>query len=1176
MAMPDPFVAGFRLEAPLGPGAFRATQLSTGRPAAVHRIEDPGDLRRLAALTHPNILPVCAADAAAGFVATRLVETRAFAAALPLADALRLGAQAAAALAFAHDRGFVHGDLRADDILSDDGVALVSGIGWHRTVRRPVDDVAALAAILHERISGRNPLAPDPPEPVVAALLRAMAGECSADELRRALTDLTPSAAVHATRSEAARTEGPALSESSEARRVEGFGARRFGKFILYERIGRGGMGVVYRAEEPGLGRLVALKVLHEGEDLDEQPLKRFQREARSVALLRHPNIIPIHEFGEAEGRHYFTMDLIQGSDLASRFLDPRTAAEAVRDAARAVHYAHQHGIVHRDLKPGNVMLDDAGRLYVMDFGLARTLRVDSKVSSTGVAIGTPAYMAPEQAAGDPDVGPLADVYALGATLYSLLARRAPFDGDSPADVMLRVLMEDPPRLRSLVREAPADLETIAMRAMEKEPARRYENAEALAADLDRWLAGEPIQARPPSLLYRLRKRLAKRRAVVFTLLASAAVLAGVVLLLVPPLLRHRAELAVRDATRPLDAVIQDARNYTYISGSDILEKLRRAKEAVVRLEALAQDPAGERIADVWISLGSGCAVVGDLPRAEQALLKADALAPGDARVNLALGRIYLQRSLEARAVESRRAAAEQAAAWAAKAVDRLQQPVASWTGAGEIERAAAAAYRAFAAGRTDEAVRLCEEGTAKFGDSVGTEEFWLVRALAEKDREKQIEHLTRALNRRPHFEWALIQRGLAHGYRDEVAKAIADWDAALKLSPRRGFLWEYRGAACQQSGDLDRAIQDLTRAIELSPEPVSALCGRAAVRRENGDIDGALADVGEALRRDPAYSSAVCLRGIIKRERGDVPGAIADYTEAIRLDAANVRAWASRSYARRVSGDLAGAEADAEQAIRVQPRFADAYVYRAMCRKMRGDLSGAREDFDAALRRNPRLTSARLQRGLLRLETDDLRGALADFNELLSNAPAHAAALRHRADTHLLLGDRTSALADYTEVLKLQPDNDTVWGNRGVVRQQLGDLDGALADLNEAVRLRPDSAKHRHNRGRIHHFRGEKKEAVAGYTEAIGLDPNHADAYYNRAMARLQEGDARAALPDFDAAIRLRADFADAYLSRASARRRLGDRKRAVADCEKALEVAPAKWPAREEAKRMLDELVP
>jgi hypothetical protein len=320
--------------------------------------------------------------------------------------------------------------------------------------------------------------------------------------------------------------------------------------FEIVEELGRGGMGVVYKARQLSLNRFVALKMILAGPYAGADQLARFRVEAESVARLQHPGIVQIHEIGSHAGHSYLALEYVPGGTLARRCggqpLPPAEAARLVEVLARAVHYAHQRGIIHRDLKPGNVLLTEDGQPKIADFGLAKVLdagpgsATPGPQTQSGAILGTPAYMAPEQAGGKRgSVGPLADVYALGAILYELLAGRPPFLADSPVDVILKVATEEPVPPRRAEPGCPRDLEAVCLKCLQKDPVRRYASAAALADDLVRFLKGEPTLARPATRGARFRRWAWRRR----WWLAGCGTMTGLLLLLLVSLALNAAAL---------------------------------------------------------------------------------------------------------------------------------------------------------------------------------------------------------------------------------------------------------------------------------------------------------------------------------------------------------------------------------------------------------------------------------------------------------------------------------------------------------------------------------------------------------------------------------------------------------------------------------------------------------
>jgi tRNA A-37 threonylcarbamoyl transferase component Bud32 len=323
-----------------------------------------------------------------------------------------------------------------------------------------------------------------------------------------------------------------------------------FSDYLLERELARGGMGVVYKARQVDLNRTVALKMILAGQLATEADIRRFYLEAEAAAGLEHPGIVPIYEVGQHEGQHYFSMGFIEGESLAQRVaagpLSPRQAAMLLREVSEAVQFAHDRGVIHRDIKPANILIDAQGRPKVTDFGLAKKLQGGNGLTASGQIMGTPSYMPPEQASGQPDaVGPPADVYALGATLFCLVTGRPPFQAATAMDTLLQVLGDEPVPPRRLNPSVPPDLETICLKCLEKEPSRRYASAGALAEDLARWLGGEPILARPTGRLERLIKWARRRPTAAALILVITAAVVGAAALGAHDLRRSRETIAI-------------------------------------------------------------------------------------------------------------------------------------------------------------------------------------------------------------------------------------------------------------------------------------------------------------------------------------------------------------------------------------------------------------------------------------------------------------------------------------------------------------------------------------------------------------------------------------------------------------------------------------------------------
>ncbi|WP_197440278.1 serine/threonine-protein kinase [Polystyrenella longa] len=380
---------------------------------------------------------------------------------------------------------------------------------------------------------------------------------------------------------------------------------QQFGEYVIVSEIARGGMGIVYKAYQLKLNRLVALKMISQGEFANQQEVRRFQLEAEAAAHLDHPGIVPVYDVGEHDGRHYFTMGLVLGTSLSdsvtSQLLSQIEIARIVMDIANAMSYAHSKGVIHRDLKPGNVLLDQKNDPRITDFGLAKRIEEDSNLTVTGQILGTPSYMPPEQATGmAEEMGVTADVYSIGAILYAMLCGRPPFKSSSSMATLKQVLEEEPIPPRKFDSKISTDLETICLKCLEKNRTQRYQSAHELAEELKRFREGRPITARPISSLRRFRRWCGRNQtvagliaAVVFTMILGSgfSIYFGL-------LAEGRAESAIRNeriaseqsqlALEALTTIIFDV-NSLLREIPEAGEKRRKiVKEAIEKLEQVS------------------------------------------------------------------------------------------------------------------------------------------------------------------------------------------------------------------------------------------------------------------------------------------------------------------------------------------------------------------------------------------------------------------------------------------------------------------------------------------------------------------------------------------------------------------------------------------------------------
>jgi serine/threonine-protein kinase len=1001
----------------------------------------------------------------------------------------------------------------------------------------------------------------------------------------------TPAAAPEAT---VASDASPAVSSPPNAP------AAAFGDYELRGEIARGGMGVVYRAWQRSLGRTVALKMIRSAALASPEELARFRGETLACAGLDHPNVVPVYEVGEHDGQPYFSMKLIEGGSLADaqragRTLDARAAARLVAAVARAVHYAHQRGVLHRDLKPANVLLDARGEPHVTDFGLAKRLHGQDALTQTGVMLGTPSYMAPEQAVASGRVSTAADTYSLGAILYELLAGRPPFQAASPLEIVEQMLHDVPARPRSLCPSVPRDLEVICLKCLEKDPGRRYGSAEALADDLDRFLRGEAILARPAGPVERLLKWVRRRPTAAALgaggLLVFVLSVAGLVAFQQLRFTRILEEARGRYLNAEVAAALQEA--------AEVRQKLHRTLGDPVKVSELLSDP--ER----WRA---------PLAAEKSAWQRAKMLADGEPellgeelidRLHELRGQVRADEDdyqlaqslddirLEAAALPSTNA---RAATWMPKFAPVFSRAWPDWRsgdaahiadriGRSPLRYVLAASLDYWAQGDQEVPGRPLLLEVARrvdpdpWRDRFRRPEVWNDRKMLELlagqvNVAGQSPHILLALGVRlqrsggdagPLFKAALVEYpgdfflNLHLGfYSTRPAQRLQYYSAALAVRPRSAVVLYNLGVVLRAQKDLDGAILHYARAVEIAPNYAAARSNLGFALFEKHDLDGAFRHLNQALKIDPEHAGAHNNLGLALRAKKDVDGAVRHFNRALEIDPDNAEVHNNLGVVQRDRKDLDGAVRHFRRALEIDPDNAEVHNNLGFTLRARKELAGAARHLRRALEIDPDNADAHNNLGVVLRDQKDLENAARHLSRALEIRPDYAVAASNLGTVFLAKGDSAKAIECFVRAIKSDPKYATPHHNLGVTLYRKRDLNGATRHFAKAIELDPSYAAAHIGLGNALAAWGKAEEAIDAFRAAIRIDPRNAAARINLGNALIARGKVEEAVDALRQAVEVAPKDTAAYINLGNALMRQGKVQEALAACRQAVQLDP------------------
>jgi serine/threonine-protein kinase len=933
-------------------------------------------------------------------------------------------------------------------------------------------------------------------------------------------------------------TEGRGATATANDATQPSAAPRSFGDYEVLEDLARGGMGVVYRARQRCLNRLVALKVIRAGEWASAEEVRRFRNEAETVALLDHPHVVPVYEVGEQAGHLYFSMKLVEGGSLAQHLDryrdDPKAAARLLATVARAVHHAHQRGVLHRDLKPSNVLLDEQCQPHVTDFGLARRVEADSSLTQSGAIVGTPSYLAPEQTTGQKGAMTTAtDVYGLGAVLYALLTGRPPFQAENVLETLVQVREREPQPPRTANRRVDRDLETICLKCLAKEPQRRYASALALAEDLDRFLAGKPIQARPVGPWERGIKW-ARRRplAVAVGGLVLAVLLLGGAILVREAWQRAAVERAVETA----------------LECADLLREQERYQEALEILTVAEGQLEGRQLGALRERIRLRKRDVDVLMRLEEARLHPSAGSKEGfdfAGADRVYSEAFTWYGLDVTAQDPEEAARR---VRASAVCTRLIAALDNWAfmrdklreGGGARLRVVAdladddswRRQMRGAAGRRDRAAleRLAEEGALR---QPPTNLVLLAGALrVAKGGESAERLLRRAQAKHPEDFWInfTLAATLAAKARSDPAERARFLQTALALRPHSPAAYINLGNALKDQGKFAEAEAKYRRAIELRPDFAAAYANLGIALDDQGKPVEAEAAYRRAIELKPDYAVAYYNLGIGLQDQGKSAEAEAVYRKALQLKPDAPQVHTHLGVALRSQRKLTEAEAAHRKAIELKPDYADAHSNLGAVLSDQGKLPDAVAAYRKAIELQPNDATANYNLASTLQKQHKLAEAVVACQKAIAIRPRWALAFNKLGLIHQDQRKFPEAEAAFRKAIAHKADFAMAYNNLGTVLIDQRKSEEAVAAFRKAVELDRHNRTPQRNLVNALKMRGESAATVVeAFRKLTGSLPDDAEVHYNAGVDLQKEGKLEAAMASYRRAIALKPDYPEA-----------------------------------------------
>lgn len=802
---------------------------------------------------------------------------------------------------------------------------------------------------------------------------------------------------------------------------------KKIGHYEILEKLAQGGMGIVYKARHQHLQHICALKVILHSQEISAEMLTRFHRESQMVARLKHPGIVQVLDSGQEAEQHYFVMEYVEGKTFEHWMREKKTLKaqlEIFQKILESLHYAHQEGIIHRDLKPANIFITNDGFPKIGDFGLAKEIRSPEiqRLTKSGEIMGTPAYMSPEQLLGGQKISFATDIYAMGICFYQLLTQQIPFEGKTIHELFYAIIHENIPPPSSIKKKLPRDLETIALKALRKEPEKRYTSAKAFAQDIERFLNGYPILARPISFHEYAFKWLKRHQQFCLILLFLGLGLG--LFFSAYQWKRGRSDHQIlQEQQERFQFWVRKIQESAFLSEKE-------QEDAVFEISKMSTNAIFQPLI-AYLKEGT-TSLLGETSQKTNAKYR---LYLTCIRV---LGRLghseaipLLMEQLETIGAQISKIPPKKRAISDVKYMATLAQALGDLNAQTMRNRL--------------EQVRLqMGRETLFWNDTQATILKLNSQALS---LEEDISDL---------LDPSFLKKTKLYKNREELEQAMVLVNKAIKLYPKQVEFYIHRGALLMKLGDYTKALENFQEAIIQNPTFPAIYFVRADCYLQMKEWKKALEDYDYAIELKPDDAEFYYNRANLKEEFGNFYEALKDYNKSIELNPEFILAYQNRAYLKQKQGKHQEALQDFDRIIELAPQESLHYFHRGILYATIGQTQKALMDYGRSIQLNPQHEEAYNNRANLKSYLGDEDGALADLNHLLFLNPNYGLALVNRGNIFLKQGRLQEALFDYNQALKFYPNEAIIYYQRALLQQKLGQISQAIQDLKMAIKLNP------------------------------------------------------------------------------------------------------------------------